>query len=185
MAKVGIWLRGPLVGLAALLVLALTLAGYGGRTTSARTVAKTLNIGTVTFAMQPNNFPTYIFPLVSSQYFTLVNEDQFEWIIYRPLYWFGQKGTTAYSPSESLADYPQFSTNSAGDTVATVTLKHWVWSDGQLVTSRDIEFWMNLLMANKDDWGVYVPGAWPDIISALSYPSSSSFTITFNAKYNT
>jgi peptide/nickel transport system substrate-binding protein len=185
MAKLAISIRGLLVGLIALLVLALTLAGYGGAPTSARTIAKTLNIGTATFAMQPNNFPTYIFPLVSSQYFTLVNEDQFEWIIYRPLYWFGQNGTTAYSASESLADYPVFTTNSAGDTVATVTLKHWVWSDGQAVTSRDIEFWMNLLMANKDDWGVYVPGAWPDIISSLSYPSSSSFTITFNAKYNT
>ncbi len=160
------------------LMLGLTLS-LGGLVNAASAPSRT-----VTFALQPDNAPNYIFPLVSAQYFSLVNEDQFEWIIYRPLYWFGKNGTTAYNPSQSLASYPHFSVNSAGDTVASVSLKHWVWSNGQLVTTRDVQFWMNLLRANKADWGVYVPGAWPDIISSIAYPSSTQFVITFNARYN-
>jgi peptide/nickel transport system substrate-binding protein len=174
-------LGGSLTGL---LMLALVLVGCGGSGAAALTAARSAHGATVTFALQPDNAPNYVFPLVSAQYFSLVNEDQFEWIIYRPLYWFGKNGTTAYSAKESLADYPKFSVNSAGDTVATVTLKHWLWSDGQLVTTRDVEFWMNLLEANKDNWGVYVPGAWPDIIKSIAYPSSTQFAITFKAKYN-
>jgi peptide/nickel transport system substrate-binding protein len=170
--------------LTSLLGLATVVAGCGGSTAAIQTAARALHGGTATFALQPDNAPNYIFPLVSAQYFSLVNEDQFEWIIYRPLYWFGKNGTTAYSASQSLADYPNFSVNAAGDTVASITMKHWLWSDGQVVTTRDVEFWMNLLEANKDNWGVYVPGAWPDIIKSIAYPSPTQFTITFNAKYN-
>ena len=183
MPGVGISRRRLMARVTGLAVLALVIAGYGiGAPAQAAT--KSDPGSTATFALQPDNTPNYVFPLVSSQYFTLVNEDQFEWIIYRPLYWFGKNGTTAYNAKESLADYPDFSVNAAGDTVATVTLKHWLWSDGQPVTTRDIEFWMNLLEANKDNWGVYVPGAWPDIIQSLSYPSPTQFSITFNANYN-
>lgn len=170
------------VGIALTLVLILT--GCGASTASARSTAASSPKTTASFALQPDNAPNYIFPLVSAQYFSLVNEDQFEWIIYRPLFWFGANGTTAFSAKQSLANYPDFSVNAAGDTVATVTLKHWIWSDGTQLTTRDVEFWMNLLQANKEDWGVYVPGAWPDIIKSISYPSSSQFTITFNASYN-
>jgi peptide/nickel transport system substrate-binding protein len=140
---------------------------------------------TMTFALQPGNTPNYIFPFVNSEYFTIVNEDQFEYLMYRPLFWDGNNGTPDFNPSESLAAYPSFSVNPAGDTVATVTLKHWLWSDGQLVTTRDVEFWMNLLEANKDNWGVYVPGAWPDNIKSIVYPTPQKFIITFNGRYNT
>lgn len=172
------------VGLGTILGLALIIVGCGG--TAARTASATSALpgGTASFALQPNNAPAYIFPLVSSAEATLVNEDQFEWIMYPPLFWFGKDGTTAFNPSESLAHHPDFSVNAAGDTVATVTLKHWRWSDGKPVTTRDVEFWMNLLQAEKDEWVVYVPGAWPDNIKSIAYLSATKFTITFNAKYN-
>jgi len=66
MAKVGISVRALIASAVLLLVVALALAGYGGSHTPARTVAKSTSIATATFAMQPNNFPTYIFPLVSA-----------------------------------------------------------------------------------------------------------------------
>jgi peptide/nickel transport system substrate-binding protein len=160
------------------------LAGCGGSGAAIHAAGRSQSGATVTFALQPDNAPNYVFPLVSAQYFSLVNEDQFEWIIYRPLFWFGKNGTTAFNAAESLADYPEFSVDSAGDTVATVTLKRWLWSDGEPVTTRDVEFWMNLLEANKDNWGVYVPGAWPDIIKSIAYTSSTQFSITFKTKYN-
>ncbi|HUY97824.1 MAG TPA: ABC transporter substrate-binding protein [Verrucomicrobiae bacterium] len=140
---------------------------------------------TVTFALQPGNTPNYALPLVSSQYFTIVNEDQFEYLMYRPLYWYGLNGTTAFNPGQSLAEAPAFSVNRQGDSVATIQLRSWHWSDGVPVTTRDVELWMNLLRANRQDWGVYVPGAWPDIIHSIRYLSATRFQITFTRRYNT
>jgi peptide/nickel transport system substrate-binding protein len=170
---------------AAGIALAAMVAGCSdGVANSTTQTARLLPGGTVTFALQPGSAPNYIFPLVSSAYFTSINEDQFEYLQYRPLFWDGINGTTAFNPSQSLASYPKFTVDAQGDTVATVTLKHWLWSNGQPVTTRDVEFWMNLLEANKADWGVYSAGAWPDNIKSISYSSLTDFTITFNAKYN-
>ncbi len=164
---------------AGLLVVA---SGAGRAGTAPRTAAAAA--GTVTFALQPGNTPNYALPLVSSAYFTIVNEDQFEYLMYRPLFWYGVNGTTAFNPAQSLAAYPRFSVDRTGDTVATITLRPWHWSDGRPVTTRDVEFWMNLLRANRSDWGVYVPGAWPDIIRSIHYLSASRFQITFIRRYN-
>lgn len=169
----------------ALILAAALLGACGSSSTPPRGVAG-FEGHTVTFALQPGNNPTYIFPLVGSSNFTLVNEDQFEWLSYRPLFWFGGVGdTTAFNPAQSLAYRPTFSIDATGHTVATVRLKKWRWSDGEPVTTRDVEFWIDLLRANKADWGVYVPGAWPDIIRSITYTSSTSFRIVFNARYNT
>jgi len=166
-------------------VVAAALMAACGSSTSSR-APRGFQGHTVTFALQPGNNPTYILPLVGSANFTLVNEDQFEWLSYRPLFWFGGVGdTTAFNPAESLAYRPTFSVDAAGQTVATVRLKPWRWSDGRPLTTRDVEFWIDLLRANKTDWGVYVPGAWPDIIQSITYTSPTSFRIVFNRRYNT
>ncbi|EQD53675.1 extracellular solute-binding protein family 5, partial [mine drainage metagenome] len=67
---------------------------------------------------------------------------------------------------------------------ATIRLKSYRWSDGTPVTSRDIEFWMNLLLANKSQWVTYTPGDWLDFISTLSYPNPTTFRITFARAYS-
>jgi peptide/nickel transport system substrate-binding protein len=36
--------------------------------------------------------------------------------------------------------------------VVTITLKHYAWSDGEIVSARDVGFWINMLKANKVDW---------------------------------
>jgi peptide/nickel transport system substrate-binding protein len=40
--------------------------------------------------------------------------------------------------------------SSAGRTV-TMTLNHYVWSARTPVTSLDVDFWMNMVIANKDN----------------------------------
>ncbi|HUY96253.1 MAG TPA: ABC transporter substrate-binding protein [Verrucomicrobiae bacterium] len=140
---------------------------------------------TVTLALQPGTTPNYIFPMVPGSNFSTANVEQFEYLSYRPLFWFGSAGVLRYNPTLSLGGLPRFSTDAAGDTVATITLGHWRWSDGRPVTTRDVEFWINLLRADKVDYGSYVPGAWPDIIKSVRYTSASSFTVTFNRAYNT
>ena len=150
--------------------------------------------GTVTFAEQPAAPPNYIFPLESGAYFTFAN-GQFAPQLYLPLYWFGDSGKPVLNNKLSVAEPPVFSSN---NTVATVTLKHWQWSSGSPITSRDIVFWMNMLSAVTDPnapaigsnsapgpgWGGSVPGGFPE--NVVSYSATGTYTITFhlNASYN-
>ncbi len=172
-----LWQRGILAGGAGLLVL---VAGGGGLV--ARAVAAAPATGaTVTFAQQTGAQPDYILPLQSGEWFTYANDQEFGWLMYRPLFWFDRSGRPTVNYQLSLADPPQFS---AGGRTVTVTLKRYLWSDGVPVTTRDIEFWMNLLKANKANWGDYVPGQFPDNVSGMRWLSARQFQITFNRAYN-
>ncbi len=161
--------------------LALLLSACGASTATTPQVVKG---GTATFAEPPAAPPNYIFPLMSLQYFSVSNLGDFIDLMYRPLYWFGQNGKAQVNPSLSLAQLPIFTVNSSGDSVATVNLKKYMWSDGTAVTSRDVEFWMKLLVANKANWAAYVPGAFPDNVTSVTYPSPTQIVFTFNKTYN-
>jgi len=139
--------------------------------------------GVATWALPPGIGPTYIFPMTSFEHSSDVNLYQFQNQMYRPLYWFGINGTPVLDKPLSLANAPVLS--NAGKTV-TITLKHYIWSDGQPVTSRDVEFWMDLFKANPDNWQGYVPGGIPDNVASMSFPSSTpyTFSMTFTKTYN-
>ncbi len=137
--------------------------------------------GEVTVAQQPGSVPDYIFPLVNGSDATSSDVMQFQYLMYRPLYWNGEDGKPVANSALSLAYPPQYSND--GRTV-TIKLRHYDWSDGQPVTSRDVEFWIDLLKAEKDNWWQYVPGEFPDNLVAATYPSSETFTLTFDRAYN-
>ncbi len=146
---------------------------------SAKTAAK--SGGVATFALPPAETSTYIFPLQSLAGAGPVDDNEFQMLMYLPLYWFGKDGTDVVNYQRSLGDAPQYSN---GGKTLTIHLKNWEWSDGTPVTSRDVEFWLNELIANKDDWYGYVPGEFPDNLASESYPNASTVVLTFNAKYN-
>ena len=164
---------GALCGLVAL---AATIGGLASGVSAAQTSG-----GTVTIAQQPGSVPDYIFPLVNGSDATGSDVMQFQYLMYRPLYWNGDDGKPVANSKLSLA-YPP--TYSDGGKTLTIRLRKYDWSDGTPVTSRDIEFWMNLLKAEKDNWWQYVAGEFPDNVVAMTYPSASTFTITFNRQYN-
>src|ERR1700678_2718614 len=62
--------------------------------------------GTITFAEAPGAAPDWIFPYTGYQDFSASNINQFQELMYRPLYFFGLGATSAYVPSLSLADTP-------------------------------------------------------------------------------
>jgi peptide/nickel transport system substrate-binding protein len=165
-------------------VLAAVLLAASACTSSHPSVRLMHNV-TVTFAEQPGSPPDYIFPLAPAQWFTFANDQEFSYLLYPPLYWIDRNGQPVVNYQLSLAYPPKFSVNAAHDTVATITLKNYHWSDGVPVTTRDIRFWMNLLVANKTSWGDYVPGQFPDNVKSISYLSPTRFAITFNRTYNT
>src|ERR1043165_5200210 len=120
----------------------------GGGGTSAGTKVKG---GTAVWAEPPSTTPNYIFPFTSSAYISVINASNFTNLMYRPLYWFGVGEQPVINPSLSLANIPTWSGNTA-----TITLKHYMWSDGTPVTSTDVMFWMNMLQAvGASDWGAY------------------------------
>ncbi len=98
--------RRNLAGLTCgLLVLALAAAGCGaggGRTGSGKPTAG----GTATYALPPNTTPNYIFPFMPGQYFTQVNTGNLQYLMYRPLYWFGTNGLPYLNKQLSLAQPP-------------------------------------------------------------------------------
>jgi peptide/nickel transport system substrate-binding protein len=155
----------------------LVVAACGGSSSSS---PARLSGGTASFAEGPNAKPNYIFPLTSGAYFSVTNLSQFQFLMYRPLYWFGQDGAVKLNSSLSLAKDPVYSAD--GKTV-TLTLKGWKWSDGTQITSRDVEFWMNLLKANIAHWAAYAPGEFPDNVTAMSFPDSMTSIFTLDKAY--
>jgi peptide/nickel transport system substrate-binding protein len=141
--------------------------------------------GTAYFAEQPGFAPHYIFPLTSPAFFSTPNVEQFQQLMFRPLYWYGSRaGTDSYpvlNRSLSLADPPVYSDN---DTVVTIKLKSYRWSDGTPVSSRDVTFWMNMLKANKADWGAYVPGKFPDNVTSYKAEGPHTVVMKLNGRYN-
>jgi peptide/nickel transport system substrate-binding protein len=137
--------------------------------------------GTAYFAEQPLAPPTYIFPLVSGENFTTANTSDLQTLLYLPLYWYGDKGRASIDYPLSIGNPPVYSD---GDRVVTITLKHYVWSDGETVSARDVGFWINMLKANKADWANYVPGEFPDNVVSWTALDPTTIRLRLNASYN-
>jgi peptide/nickel transport system substrate-binding protein len=137
--------------------------------------------GTAYWAEQPLSPPNYIFPLISGAYYSNENVYEFQTLMYRPLYWYGDRGTPGVDYSLSLADRPVYSDH---DRVVTITLKHARWSDGEPVITRDVIFWLNLLKANTADWASYVPGGFPDNVTSWTPLGIHTLQLHLNRSYN-
>jgi peptide/nickel transport system substrate-binding protein len=152
-----------------------------GSTASSSGGGKAVEGGTANFAEQPLQTPTYIFPLVSGADFSVENTADFQTLLYPPLYWYGDKGATSADYPLSIGDAPVYSD---GNRVVTITLKHYVWSDGETVSARDVGFWINLLKANTAGWASYVPGGFPDNVVSWKALSPTTVQLRLNASYN-
>jgi len=139
--------------------------------------------GTAAWAEPPGSPPNYIFPVMPIKYASVDNISQFQYLMFRPLFFFGL--TTSTSPvlntQLSLAQQPTYSNN---NTQAVVNLKNYSWSNGEQVTAQDVVFFMNLLHAQKSNWYAYVPGTLPDNVTNITVNSPTQLTFTFDKSYN-
>ncbi len=163
------------IGWGAALAAALLLAG--GTAQAHRTAT---GGGTATFAMSPGRNPYWILPIPTPNTW-YVNNFLLEEQLYRPLYWVGRGGKPVVNTQLSLANLPVYSN---GGRTLTITLKPYRWSDGQPVTSRDVEMWINLVSANEGQYGPYLPGLFPSTLTHVSYPSARTVVMTFNKAYS-
>jgi len=162
---------------------ALCLAACTSSSTSTSTTAagRPIEGGTAYFAEQPLTPPTYIFPLLSGAYFTAANTSDFQTLLYPPLYWFGDKGKPQIDYPVSIGRAPVYSDQ---DRVVTITLNHYVWSDGETVSARDVVFWINLLKANTSGWASYVPGGFPDNVVSATAVNTSTVRLDLKSSYS-
>jgi peptide/nickel transport system substrate-binding protein len=137
--------------------------------------------GTVTFAEAPDSPPTYIFPAVSPAECSIANVTNFNALMYRPLYWYGNNYTPTVDFNYSVGNQPVWSDD---DRTVTITLKDWKWSDGEQVTSRDVEFYINIYKAERDNNCEYVPGRFPDNVASVAAPNASTLVLHLNASYD-
>jgi peptide/nickel transport system substrate-binding protein len=142
--------------------------------------------GTATIALnQTDGVFNYIYPLLDFDSDTFSNVTYSQYLMWRPLYWFGSPGHVGVNFKESLAG-PASVKVSGGQTVATIQLKPYRWSDGTPVTSRDVQFWINLLKADRSQFWGYSPGEFPDNLAPNGFKalSSSRFQLTFTHPYS-
>jgi peptide/nickel transport system substrate-binding protein len=128
-------------------------------------------------AEPPSTTPNYIWPYSASAYFSDINTDDLQYLLYRPLYWFGQNGQPAVNYPLSLADPPMFN----GDKV-TIVLKHYMWSNGTQVTAQDVTFWLNMELAEPAEFGGYT--GFPANVKDISVISATELTMVMDQGYS-
>jgi peptide/nickel transport system substrate-binding protein len=128
-------------------------------------------------AEPPSTTPNYIWPYSASAYFSDINTDDLQYLLYRPLYWFGQNGQPAVNYPLSLADPPMFN----GDKV-TIVLKHYMWSNGTQVTAQDVTFWLNMELAEPADFGGYT--GFPSNVKNITIISPTELTMVMDKGYS-
>jgi peptide/nickel transport system substrate-binding protein len=167
--------------IAAACATALTACSSSSSNSSAPATGTPENGGTATFAELPATTPNYIFPFVSSAYISVSNLNLFQYLMYRPLYWFGNGSSPTVNTTKSLANLPVWS--NGGKTV-TITLKNFKWSNGTQVTAQNIEFWLNMEQAvGATDYGAYT--GFPNAeVTSMNAASATTLVLNLNKAYN-
>ena len=143
--------------------------------------------GTVTVAGPPNSAPTWILPLVTGAADSVFDVNEFDYQMYRPLYWLVNGVQPTETPTMSLANEPVWSN---GDTSVTFTLKsNYKWSNGDPITSADVLFWFYetkaALKESPANWVAYTPGLGvPDEVKSISAPNASTVTMQLTKAVN-
>jgi peptide/nickel transport system substrate-binding protein len=167
---------------AAVSAIVLLVSACGSSGSSGSSGGTPVSGGTATFAEPPGTTPNYIFPMLTTAYYSVANIEQFQRLSFRSLYWIGNaKGQPVVDPAMSLAALPTYSDN---DSVVTIHLGNYTWSDGQPVTARDVAFWINLLRANKQNFAAYIPGEFPDNLKSYQIVNAKTIVLKLTGSYN-
>ncbi|TVZ03312.1 ABC transporter substrate-binding protein [Trebonia kvetii] len=145
---------------------------------SASSTAAAVSGGTARFALPSGFTLSWIFPYMPLTSANEYNAEQFQMLLYRPLYMFGNNG-----PSVDV-NYPLSPANapvySDGGKTVTITMKDWKWSNGETVDASDVIFWLNMMKAEPANYYGYVPGLLPDNLA--SYSATDANTVVLHLK---
>ncbi len=146
----------------------------------------TPHAGPVSFAESPNSAPTWILPLVTAAANSVSNVFDFDYQMWRPLYWPVQGVSAAIDPALSLAKPTVWSN---GDKRVTITMNsRYKWSDGQPVSARDVAFDIDLIEAavkeNPGNWANYNAGYLPDDLASMNTPDAGTLVLNLTSAVN-
>lgn len=154
----------------------LTGCSGGGDSSSGGHSADSIN-----YALPANFTPNWILPIGTAAHLN-TNNSSISQVLWEPLIAYdGSTGEVGWNKDNSLATAARFAKDNRS---VTITLGNRHWSDGKPVTSRDVEFWFNLVKANKADWASYSPGKAPDNWTSFKTVDDTHFTLTFDKAYN-
>jgi peptide/nickel transport system substrate-binding protein len=176
--------RVAVAGAAALLAVGIAACSSssspsGGSTSpSASSTAAAAPGGTARVGLPAGVTLSYIWPYVPLASANEYNTEQFQELMYRPLYMFGNNGNSvSVNYPLSPADAPVYSAD--GKTV-TINMKGWKWSDGEAVNASDVVFWLNMMNAEPNNYYGIVPGLLPYNLS--SYSATGPNTVVLHLK---
>ncbi len=129
----------------------------------------------VTYAMEPGGAASYPFPFMAGNYIaddSVYNVNDFQYQLYRPLYWFGSGATPYLNPALSLADPPTYRGH-----LLTIQLKqNYKWSNGEPVDAQDVVFWMNMMIAENSNGAFWSPKGLPSDVTNIR--AASQYVVT-------
>src|SRR5579862_871598 len=163
----------------------IAMAGQIGGVPVAATGAE--QAGTITVAGPPSSAPTWILPMVTGAANSVYTVPEFDYQMYRPLYWLTNGVEPKETPAMSLANEPTWSN---GDKTVTFTLKStYKWSNGDPLSSQDVLFWYYLLKAalkeSPANWAYYSPGVgFPDDVTSITAPDASTVVMNLKSAVN-
>ncbi len=162
---------------AAALGVALLATACGGSGSSGGTPQQG---GVATWAESPTASPDWIFPFVDPPHNEVTNTFQFQYLMYRPLYWIGVGDQPSTLNTDlSLAQAPVYTGNKV-----VINLKNYSWSDGEKVSPTNVEFFLNMLFAVKSKFAWYVKGEFPDNITSVRTTGPAQLTLTLDGTYS-
>ena len=170
-----------LAGMAAAVTLVLAACSSGGAPGGSSSQGTPTKGGTATVGIISGQQPNWIWPFVPIANESVPNGQDFEQILYRPLYLFGNNGNSV------TVDYPLSPASapvySDGGKTVTVNLKGWKWSNGETVDAQDVAFWLNMMKAEKTNFAGYTPGTLPDNLASFTIPSADTIVLHLTKPY--
>jgi len=169
--------------LAAVAMVAAACSSGGSSPSGASTSGGTpVSGGTANVSLPAGVTLSWIYPFYSIENASVYNDNQFQWLMYRPLYFFGNNTANDVSVNYPLspANAPVYS--NGGKTV-TVTMKGWKWSNGEPVDANSVLFFLHMAMGNKANWYAYAPGLLPDNVTSAT-ASGNTLTLNLNQAYS-
>ncbi len=157
-----------------------TLSPDGSAAVRSSRAGAPISGGTATYALSVGDVFSWILPYPNQANYEPWDQDV-EYDMWRPLYFPGQGNKPVINYKLSLAYPPVYSDHNR---TVTIRLKHFMWSDGKLLTTRDVQFGINLFSANKSQIAVYLPGEFPSNVTGISYVSPTEFVMHLNRSYS-
>jgi peptide/nickel transport system substrate-binding protein len=139
--------------------------------------------GTARVALPAGVTLSWIFPFYSITNASVYNSEQFQWLMYRPLYMFGNNTNSNVAINYPLSPANQPTYSNGGKTVV-VNMKGWKWSDGTTVDAKSVIFYMNMVEAEKANWYATTPGLLPDNVASYKATGPNQVTFQLNKAYS-